>query len=1089
MAPALEGADMMKKYGQGEEEWRTAVRRATREDRQVFHVRGSFFKQYSEERVVVTTIKKTRNEKFGSTRWAGCLLGLLAILMLGSSARAYFGFTEKQNQAPEIKLVSIIHAPRAYKGQTVRFRCRYALQTNLFKAFNTQYDSREFTNFAAWVEDAKLWEKSARRNVIPTFYVKNTDHELIKIITGLRRYELMEVTATVTTDYAGLPWMTVTSIETVNEGENMLNDRALKYIQNGQILESQNRYIMAADQFQLADSSGIPQMHRDFLYQRIGHNLLMGAEVEKAESWLLKAREAKPDNAAILMELAEVNLKLKRAQAALDFSKEALAHTAEYPELHAIQGEAYGLLGQYEEGLKACEVAINTPGVTPFQRATGEVHRARVLTAAKRYPQAVAAYVRALSEESPLAAEPWLRKEIGLFYEVRYLENGQRSLLDEAIREYGNANVISQNRDLDGLYRLANAYYLTTLHEQTTDFTKSQEILTRIDAMDPVYLDANLLRGRILLAKGDVDGAQKVLARLAEAHPKNVQIYLSLAEVDERQENWSGALEAYRNAARVQEGNAAAWRKVAALAERVGELQQAREAFERLTIMEPDEAWNWHQLARMHLMLDEYDMAISSGTKASVSGKAGLPARLIVANAAFAKGDFLKAKKALDVVVAEEPQNAEAALLLARIELEKGKPQNALKALEYIVTARKVLLDDPMAVDTHAWAMYLTGDTAAARDMLMSLPEEKRTRSAWYHLGVILSLSDDLAGSEMALEKAASEEAFAGEYAAVAQRIRAEAKKLLQTVQAERKTREHAMFMQEEIQSVVEKAIDSSAVASYEDVEGVAASAVEADTSKSIVPVEEKKPQVTAPDFREDWQKEVKTVDPAEVTSLRPLTEEEPEALFCENDAVACGVDATEIVEENVAAVVAVDPEVIAHVNEVAMQSVGMHPDVSALGTDGIGATRTSAMPIAEADVCGAPESVLTEDTVSHEEAAAAPMLHSMLPPREVMEDVAAPTVDAPINDGSTLAFEQAVRLPGSTEDCGELLSQSSGQPVAAQSTLMSVGTADQLGYIPMSDITIRKSHPDRAALQSGNTEDANVHYNDVVYEPELYEY
>ena len=119
------------------------------------------------------------------------------------------------------------------------------------------------------------------------------------------------------------------------------------------------------------------------------------------------------------------------------------------------------------------------------------------------------------------------------------------------------------------------------------------------------------------------------------------------------------------------------------------------------------------------------------------------------------RGDFPKAeayyKKALQI----QPQQAIAANNLAYRMLLNG--ENVDVALTLAQTARRAMPDSPSTADTLAWAYYLKGTYAFARDLLEdAIKKDPNDAAMQYHLGMVYSKLRDKNNATVHLKKAMS---------------------------------------------------------------------------------------------------------------------------------------------------------------------------------------------------------------------------------------------------------------------------------------------------------------------------------------------
>ncbi|MFW5856389.1 MAG: tetratricopeptide repeat protein, partial [Planctomycetota bacterium] len=568
-----------------------------------------------------------------------CSWALLAALVIVCTARPAAAWPWEQREQPKVDLRHVQEAPHTYRGRTIRFDCRFINRGQLYKRLNTRFNERQFDNFAVWPAKASLWQTAERRAVVPTLYIPVGNRKLIEFMQDLKRYDLLTVVAVVRNDYAGLPWLEVLTMEQNTDPAERLAERTLTHIRHGVTLQDGGKDLLAVEQFDLAIDGGLPSVYRPTVHQHLGECYLALDRIDEAADAYATAIAADPEDAALYIGRARVNLRRGQPDAVVADCEAALALTAEYPIVHAILGEAKAMQGQIAEGLRLCELTAFAPDASPEVKARAEVHKARIYADGQRYTEAVGAYARAIGENTPLAAVAWLRKEIGEFYEARFDETGNVEYLEEAIREYTNARVISRRQDAAGLTMLAEAFFK---HAQATSggYEEALEALQQAETASPGYVPARLLAGRIALLQGDLAEAERIFSAVSREHPNDPEAQLLMARAYEKSGEADKALLTYQRVTEAAPANVDAWVRIADLAETLGQTGLARDAYARLGDLVPDEPLYAFQLGRLSLAVDDYRTAASASRKAVADGPRGERARMNLATALHALGDI-----------------------------------------------------------------------------------------------------------------------------------------------------------------------------------------------------------------------------------------------------------------------------------------------------------------------------------------------------------------------------------------------------------------------------------------------------------------
>jgi tetratricopeptide (TPR) repeat protein len=679
----------------------------------------------------------------------------VALLLLSGGASAWPPIAQdKEEDELRVELREVMDAPDSFEGHEISFEARFMSRGNLFKRFNTNFTRRHYNNFSVWPIDAELWDVEARRDLVPTLYLHVRHQKLREVLRQLKQYDAIEVKGTVETSYAGLPWIEVEDLRPVETESVQLSRQALVHVADATKLFNQGRYGLAEEQYRLAMEAGLPDVHMVHVHQRIARGYLRQRRYEDALEAFRLAEGYEPENLQTHIGRARALLRLGRPEAAMEACREVLRISGEAPLIHAMMGEALGLMGRTAQGLRKCALTIHTPGASGEDRAYAEVHRARVFVSADRFAEAIGAYARAIGENTPLAAEPWLRKEIGALYEDRFEETGKTEYLEEAIREYGTANVITRDTDPDALYLLARARYRLLKTQDSEDYQEVLELLLQARDMDPTFMPARLLRARILLDAGRTEEAEEILQSIAREYPDDPASRLRLAAFYKGAGRTEEALKVYREVVELDSASEEAWRNIAKLSEAYGDTAAARRAYGNLVEIDPTEATYRYHLARTSLEMDDYETAIAQSRAAIVPGDQGLDARMMLARALWADGKLNEAERVLRELLEEAPEHADAlalrALLLSELEMDFEL------ATDLARSALQAAPDSVMALDALAWAEFRLGMAANALETLEQIEESARTRSVRFHRGVILAELGRYEEATEALRRAAA---------------------------------------------------------------------------------------------------------------------------------------------------------------------------------------------------------------------------------------------------------------------------------------------------------------------------------------------
>ncbi len=714
-------------------------------------------------------------------RWVRAVVLLsLAAAALGVVGAEAWAWPWTQNKADYLDLGDVMKSPQAFLGRTIRFKCRFALRGNLYKDFNTRFNSAEHANFAVWPLESQLWDTAERRNVLPTLYVDKSKAANLRVLNDVKRYDVVDVKGQVVSAYSGLPWVLVDEIKKLDLEDQVLTDRALKHIRLGSDLVDQGKGEIAARHLEMVLEAGVAKDHKVFVLRTLGKAHKIAGNLAAAETRLEEAIELKDDAPETHLLLAEVRLAREDASGVIASCKRVLDLTADHPEVHGLMGEAYGMQGQIDKALEQCDLAAAVPGLSLEEGGMVEIRRARVLVAAHRYADAVRAYAQAIRQDNPLASEPWVRKEIGRLYESRYDATGDRKNLQEAMREYTNANVLSNNQDPEGLFLAARAAYKEAKAAEAGAFGKAKELLERCVSVDRHYLPARVLRGKIALSEGNSEEAKQIFEELVQNGARNADTLLALAGVYEDMGLKAEAKDAYGQVVELVPDNRKALEHHAQLAEELGDLAAAKSSLAALVDLAPKDSAYAMRLGRLYFRTGDYATAAQVlQTAAEAPGAQGEAAGILLGRARALGGDGAGAEAALRAVLKENPRNTEAMGRLAMLLADQGK--KSAEALDLALRAYAKEQGNPMYADILAWAQVQAGQPDKAVETLEGIPADRRGRLAWYHLAVARYESGDLAGARQAAQSAAAP-AAEGELEPVVRAVQARVKALLEAI-------------------------------------------------------------------------------------------------------------------------------------------------------------------------------------------------------------------------------------------------------------------------------------------------------------------
>lgn len=686
------------------------------------------------------------------------LIGVAAMMGVIACAQAWAWPWDKKESLkyPEAELEAIMKSPPAFMGREVRFTARFALRGNLFKLYNTRFNSGEHANFAVWGMKTRLWDKASRRNVLPTLYIDKSKAMLFETLRGLERYDKIEVNARIVSTYAGLPWLYVDGItklaETDDDGEPMtISETAITHVRNALVLQEQGRSLLAARHLESALDTGVPMESEAFVVRNLAKSYAEAGKTGKAIKYYTEMLEDDPEDAEAHLELAKLYLKDDQATNALESAETALKLSQDYPEAYAVKGEALGKLGRVEEALESSDMAATMPGNTPYQIGMAHVYKARILATAGQYADAVREYANAIGDGSDLAGASWLRKEIGLLYEERFDATGNVQFLEDAKQQYDNANVLSNNNDPEGLYFAARTAYKRAKAEKTGNYDDALTLIQESLTVEPRHIESMLLKAEILFAQGKDQEAEAIFEKVANMNGHDVKPLLTLADYYERNDQIAKARTVYEKALRIEPDNKKLLERYAEMSESMGMLDDAKSSYSSLAEMQPgNEHYQW-KLAK--IAYGQNDLVTAESALTAVRDGQGAyadDATLMLAKVKVLQGKTGEAESLLRTVAVGD--NAEALAALSKLLSDQAK--QPAEALSLARAAEKIAPNDAKVLDALGWAQVQNNMSNEAVSTFARISDVEKSRATWYHQAVAHYYSQQFGSARMAVQMA-----------------------------------------------------------------------------------------------------------------------------------------------------------------------------------------------------------------------------------------------------------------------------------------------------------------------------------------------
>jgi tetratricopeptide (TPR) repeat protein len=228
------------------------------------------------------------------------------------------------------------------------------------------------------------------------------------------------------------------------------------------------------------------------------------------------------------------------------------------------------------------------------------------------------------------------------------------------------------------------SFDLARLDLQSKEWERAGKNLQVTWELDPASLIAPLLLSRLFEAQGRPPDAESVLKRLAEMHAQSSEPLYALASFYMRHKQLDQAEQCFEQIKALGRANPRDRGALAAFYEATGRSEAAENEFRRIVADQPDDKLNWRRLAELEISLNKRDEARQIST------------------------DLLK----------KDSKDWEALLLLARLDVDDGKPDQALQKLDQV---KAIHPESPVLDFLTARCYLLEGKTEQAKASLGEL--------------------------------------------------------------------------------------------------------------------------------------------------------------------------------------------------------------------------------------------------------------------------------------------------------------------------------------------------------------------------------
>jgi predicted Zn finger-like uncharacterized protein len=386
--------------------------------------------------------------------------------------------------------------------------------------------------------------------------------------------------------------------------------------------------------------------------------------------------------------LGELELAVGNVDGALEHARRSVEIDSTSPRAHALLGESFRLRDEFSSARASFEKALDLDpeiveakiGLANTLRDLGG--RALRPESSPELARAMPIYIETLRENPN---HPKVVFEYGRALELQ-------NKLDAALQLYRDAASLD-DKDPRPHLAIVAAY----VDRQNPDLPSAKVSLAKAESISPNDLGVRYWSGRVALAEGDLDLAQRRLEAVVNDEPRNAWYRYWLGQVHDRRDSLFEAISEYETAIRLNSRLAPAYRALAWAAISRNQFSKANEYFSKFRDAAPDDHTIWVDIGQMWSRQNRHGKAV----------------------------------KAFKEALAHDPKNATALLGMGNIESVRG---NDAKALEFYAEAAQADVYNGEALCQYA--ITLANDRGAtypqAKDLLQrclamaSAPQDRK---------------------------------------------------------------------------------------------------------------------------------------------------------------------------------------------------------------------------------------------------------------------------------------------------------------------------------------------------------------------------
>lgn len=152
-----------------------------------------------------------------------------ALLFAAAAATAVSNADGSDRPAADVSISRVVAQPESWMNTPFKFEGRFHRMNDVYQAFYTPFDSFSYANFSAWDITLDLSQRESFLSHCPTLYVNRQMHaKALKNLAELRPFERFRAEGIVRTNFAGLPFVQITKIESLDWWKFWLDEEDFK---------------------------------------------------------------------------------------------------------------------------------------------------------------------------------------------------------------------------------------------------------------------------------------------------------------------------------------------------------------------------------------------------------------------------------------------------------------------------------------------------------------------------------------------------------------------------------------------------------------------------------------------------------------------------------------------------------------------------------------------------------------------------------------------------------------------------------------------------------------------------------------------